>query len=167
MFRLGPVLLQTVAFAAFIYVIGIFSSGPVYTHLPPGMSLIKMNFAHAGQRKEECRQLSPEELQRLAPNMRRQEKCKRERVPVYVEVHIDGKPAYVDEIPPSGLARDGTATVYRRFPLAPGEHTLLLRLGDSLRREGYDYERRLTVSLAPGQQLAIDFRADTGGFLLL
>ena len=31
--------------------------------------------------------------------------------------------------------------------------------------EGFDYERRAEVELAPRQNLAIDFRAETGGFI--
>ncbi len=163
----ASIVLQVLAYALFAAVIGIFSSSPEYTHFDPGMALIKMNFAHAGERKEECRRLTQEELEKLAPNMREPLACKRERVPIFIEVLIDEMPVYRETIPPSGLARDGAATVYRRFPVAPGEHIITLSLRDSRRESGFDYERRETINLVPGQNFVIDFRKDAGGFVFL
>jgi hypothetical protein len=40
------------------------------------------------------------------------------------------------------------------------------RLRDSDRSEGFDYERTGVLELAPAQSLAIDFRAEMGGFVL-
>ena len=48
--------------------------------------------------------------------------------------------------------------------MAPGEHRLTLRMRDSDRQEGYDYEHDSVVDLRPRQNLVIDFRAETGGF---
>ncbi len=51
--------------------------------------------------------------------------------------------------------------------MAPGRHLVTARLRDSRRQEGFDYEHEQSVELSAGQNLVIDFRADTGGFRLL
>jgi hypothetical protein len=40
------------------------------------------------------------------------------------------------------------------------------RLKDSDRPGAFDYEMRAQVTLVPQQSLAVDFRADAGGFVL-
>jgi hypothetical protein len=144
--------------------IGFLSDSPAYTHFPPDMALIKLSLAH-GARKEECRRRTPEELAALPPNMRRPLECARERLPVTVELLLDGAPLYHDLLPPTGLAGDGPSRAYQRFAVPPGRHELILRLRDS-DREGFDYERTVTIDLAPAQSLAIDFRAEMGGFIV-
>jgi hypothetical protein len=47
----------------------------------------------------------------------------------------------------------------------PGRHELTARLRDTGGAEGFDYERTVVVELAPAQSLAIDFRAEMGGFI--
>ncbi|MDP1941009.1 MAG: hypothetical protein Q8K54_10250, partial [Gallionella sp.] len=56
---------QGVFYALFMGVIGYFSTSPVYTHLPPDETLIKLSFSHAGQHMGECRERTPEELAKL------------------------------------------------------------------------------------------------------
>lgn len=131
------------------------------------MAMIKLGFAHGADRVEPCRQRTPEELQALPPNMRRPQECARERMPVVIEIHLDGELLYRDSLPPTGLAKDGPSRVYQRFAVPPGRHELVARLRDSRREEGFDYEKRAVVDLAPQQSLAIDFRPETGGFIFL
>ena len=69
-------------------------------------------------------------------------------------------------MPPTGLAGDGPSRVYRRFAVPPGRHELIARLRDTDRKSGFDYERTMTVDLKPEQSLALDFHAETGGFVL-
>jgi hypothetical protein len=144
-----------------------FSAGPAYTHMDPGLALVKLSFSHAGQRKEDCRQLTPAEIAALPPNMRRPESCGRERVPLRVELDMDGDPLLRAVLLPSGLASDGAATVYHRFPVAAGRHEFVARLRDSRRSDGFDYEGSAVLELVPQQNLAIDFQPDAGGFLFL
>jgi hypothetical protein len=145
--------------------IGYFSDRPAHTHFPRDMALIKLSFAH-GARKEDCRRRTAEELAKLPPNMRRPMVCSRERLPVTVVLLLDGKPLYQAVLPPTGLAGDGPSRVYQRFAVPPGRHELTARLRDTDRGEGFDYERTAKVELAPAQSLAIDFRAEMGGFVL-
>jgi hypothetical protein len=158
---------QVALYAAFVLLLGYFATLPVYTHMDPQAAAITLSFGHAGQRKIPCRRLTPEEIAALPPNMRRPMDCPRERVPLLVELLVDGEPLYRDWLPPSGIAGDGTATAYQRFVVPPGRHLLTARLRDSGREEGFDYEHEQTVELAAGQNLVIDFRANTGGFRLL
>lgn len=144
--------------------IGFLSDSPAYTHFPPDMALIKLSLAH-GARKEKCRRRTPEELAKLPPNMRRPLDCARERLPVTVELLLDGKALYHAALPPTGLAGDGPSRTYQRFAVPPGPHELVVRLRDSGREDGFDYERTATLELKPAQSLAIDFRAEMGGFV--
>jgi len=155
---------QAIAYALFALTIGYFATRPAYTHLDPGKAVIKLSFTHAGERKGDCRRLTPEELAELAPNMRRPLDCPRERTPLVVEFSIDGDILFRGELPPSGLAGDGVSTVYRKFPVAPGQHRLTARLRDTTRLEGFDHESEVDVTLEPMQNFVVDFKPAAGGF---
>lgn len=155
---------QAVLYAVFVAFIGYFSTSPRYTHLPPGDALLKLSFSHAGARKEPCRERTPEELAKLAPNMRAQTVCARERAPVIVEVALDGAPLFRVVAPPSGLAKDGASTVYRRVPVTAGQHRISARLADG--PDGaFNYSSDTTVDLAAGRVVVIDFDPTKGGFV--
>ena len=66
---------------------------------------------------------------------------------------------------PGGFSGDGQAQTYEKFIVPAGKHVIEARLRDSKRSEGFDYERRFEAELAPWQNLAIDFKAEQGGFL--
>ena len=157
---------QALLYALFALIIGYFSSSPPYRHLPSDQALIKLSFSHQGKLIAECRQRTPEELAKLAPNMRTPLDCQRERSPVTVEIDLDGTPAYRHVARPSGLSRDGASTVYHRFTLPSGGHRLAIRLNDDARAAGFNYRREEMVSLKPGKVLVIDFNAESGGIIL-
>lgn len=156
---------QGAIYLVFIVCLGFFADRPALTRFPPDMALLKLSFSHGGQPKAPCRQLSREELAKLAPNMRRAIKCERERLPLLFELEVDGELLYRANLEPTGLARDGRSRVYQRFIVAPGRHELVARLRDSDRTDGFDYEGREEVDLAAQQSLAIDFHSETGGFV--
>lgn len=157
---------QGAAYLLLALVLGFFSHRPSHEHFPPGQAMIKLALAHGGEPKAPCRRLSAAELAELPPNMRRPTSCERERLPLLVELVLDGELLYRANLPPTGIAKDGPSLAYERFAVAPGRHQLIVRLRDSHREDGFDYERRAEVELAPRQNLAIDFRAETGGFIL-
>ncbi|UCG73204.1 MAG: hypothetical protein JSV45_02135 [Chromatiales bacterium] len=157
-------LLQSVLYAAFIALIGYFSVAPAYRHAHPELAVIKLAFSHAAERLEPCRKLTPEELAQLAPNMRRPMECERERLPLLVELEIDGELVFRAEEPPTGLWQDGAATIYQKFQVQPGSHELVARLRDGRDTVGFDYEQAASVELAAGQNFVIGFRAAAGGF---
>lgn len=156
---------QAIVYAALAVTVGFFSSRPLYQQFPEGNAQIKLSFAHGAARKEACRRLTSQEIARLPANERRPNTCSRERVPVHVQLQIDDRVIFDEKLAPTGLAGDGPARAYQKFVVAPGEHTIVARLRDSRRAKGFDYETRREATLAAGQNLAIDFKADAGGFI--
>lgn len=162
-----PLLGQVAAYVLFVAFLGVFSATPSYTYLEADQALIKLSFSHAAKRVGVCRRLSPEEIAALPPNMRRTEDCPRERLPLLVELELDGEVATRRLLPPAGLRQDGASAIYQRFPVTAGKHRIVVRLRDSPRKEGFDYERTVEVDLVPGQNFVIDFRAESGGFMFM
>lgn len=154
---------QALLYGLFALFIGYFSTAPSFRPMEPDQALIKLSFSHHGQHVRECRQRTAEEMAKLAPNMRTPMDCPRERSPVAVEIDLDGAPLYHGVVPPSGVAKDGAATVYRRFPVKAGEHRLAVRLNDSVRIKDFNFSRDEKVRLQPSQVLVIDFSAEKGG----
>lgn len=157
---------QVLLYAAFAAVIGLFTRWPTYRHLPADHALVKLSIVHLGQRLEKCHQLTPEELAKLPPNMRAPARCPRERSPITVEVDIDGVTVLRQTAQPSGLSRDGAASVYQRIEVPAGAHRFDVRLRDSARTGGFDFERTAMLELQPAQILVIDFNAEKGGITL-
>ncbi len=154
---------QLVLYVPLMAIIGIFSTQPQFAPIADDEALVRLTIAHAAERKEPCRERTPEELAKLAPNMRAALDCPRERSPLLVELEIDGKVVFRREVPPSGLQRDGAATVYQRLPVPAGRHVVVARLRDRAQGE-FNYVRRESIELAPGAALLIDFAAARGGF---
>jgi hypothetical protein len=138
-----------------------------YTAFAGMVGYFSLSFSHAGQPITECHRLTQEELNRLPPNMRKPTDCPRERVPLLVELVLDDKVIYREYLTASGLAKDGASTAYQRFPIKPGRYALTVRLRDSRRTSGFDWERRDHIEIRARQNFVIDFRAETGGFKFL
>ena len=155
---------QAVAYAAFIALLGYFATAPVYNPVDPEAAMIKLSFIHVGQRKVECRKMSPEEIALLPPNMRLTLDCPRERLPVLVELELDGKLLSRHVLVASGLSRDRASSIYHKFVVPAGRHRVTARLRDSARTEGFDYTRSDENELKPRQNLVEDFQAESGGF---
>jgi hypothetical protein len=158
---------QVCVYAIFAGLLGYLSVSPSYTRFDPAMGMIKLSFSHAGQPKTECRRLTQEQLNELAPNMRKAVDCPRERVSLLVELEVDNELVYRDFLPPSGIAGDGASTAYQSFPVEAGPHSLEARLRDSRREQGFDWTMARKVEVRPGKSVVIDFRAETGGFKIL
>ncbi len=156
---------QAVFYGLFVAFIGYFSVAPAYVHFPPDQALIKVSFSHAGQPKEECRVRTAEELEKLPPNMRMPMLCGRERSPLLFELELNGKPLHRAELPPSGLSRDGSSTIYQRFPVPAGRYHLRARLKDSVRVPDFNYTKEADMTVVPGQVFVVDFNPITGGFI--
>ena len=156
---------QALLYAAFAAAIGTLASWPNHTQLPANSAQIKLAFNHSGARVEDCRKLTAQELSKLPSNKRKPNDCSRERVPVAIQLMIDGNLLYDAVLQPSGLSSDGQARTYQKFTVSAGKHVILARLRDSKRAEGFDYESRFEGELSSRQNLAIDFKAEQGGFL--
>jgi hypothetical protein len=157
---------QLALYAPLMAILAYFSTEPRFSVVAPGEALVRVSFIHATQRRQACRERTPQELAKLAPNMRAALDCPRERSPLLVEVELDGRLVLRREVQPSGLRRDGNAVVYERIALPAGRHRIVARLRD--RAEGdFNFMKDETVELAGGQTLIIDFNAAKGGFAFL
>lgn len=158
------ILVQAIAYAAFAFVLGYLSASPAYDYASAGNATVKLSLSHAANRVKPCVRLTPRQIAELAPNMRRPEQCERQRLPLIVELEIDGDVVANIEAPPSGLWSDGPASVYERFEVEPGTHTVTARLRDTGRSVGWDYTHTEEASLVAGRYFTVTFRAETGGF---
>lgn len=156
---------QAIVYAGLMALVGIFADTPAYRHFPEGLALVKLTFAHGASHEGGCRRRTPEELAELPPNMRKLMDCPRQRLPVTVELFIDGERIYRETLPPTGLRGDGPSRVYKGFTVSAGRHKLAARLRDTSREQGFDYENEVVADLAPAQNFVIQFRPEAGGFI--
>lgn len=156
---------QFIVIAALFVAVAAFSDWPVYRQIPRGSAVVMLTFVHGADRKAECRRLTPEEIQKLPPNMRRVQECPRGRRPLYVEFDLAGKTVFQASLPPTGIAGDGPSKVYERFVVPAGSYDIAVRMRDTPRTDGFDHERRATVALTADQLFVIDFRTESGEFV--
>jgi hypothetical protein len=156
---------QFIVILALFVAVAAFSDWPVYRQTPRGSAVVVLTFVHGAERKSECRRLTTEEIQKLPPNMRRVQECPRGRRPVYVELDLAGKTIFQASLPPTGIAGDGPSKVYERFVVPAGSYDIAARMRDTPRTDGFDHERRATVTLTADQLFVIDFRTESGEFL--
>ncbi len=144
-------------YALFAAVVGYFSINPDYQYRDPDEAVLKLSVNHHGDFKEPCQELSPEEVAKLPPNMRRTRDCPRERWPVAVELSVDGAIVFSEMVAPTGLSGDGSMYAYERMPIPAGEHEITFSVRDS-QAEGVEprvHSQR--VRLEPGQVLVVEF----------
>ncbi len=157
-------LVQILAYAGLAALLGYFATLPPYQYGDTAQATIKLSLSHATNRIEPCVPLTQEEIAALAANMRRAEACERERLPLMLELDIDGENVVSIVAAPSGLWNDGPASIYERFDVTPGRHTVTVRMRDTARTEGWDYAKTETIDLEPGRYFSVTFKAETGGF---
>jgi hypothetical protein len=156
---------QGLFYAAVAAFVGYFSQNPAWTAFPPDRAQILVSFAHGAERREACRRLTPAEIAKLPPSERRPNTCERERLPVHLVIEIDGGVVFDALLPPTGIWQDGPSRAYEKFAVPPGRHRILLKLEDRGRKDAFAWVAEREVELAPGRKLAVDFKADEGGFL--
>jgi len=156
---------QFVVIAALFAAVAAFSDWPTYRQIPRGSAIIMLTFVHGADRKAECRRLTPQEIAKLPPNMRRVEDCPRGRRPIYVELDLNKQTIFSKSLPPTGLAGDGPSRVYQRFVVPAGKYDIAVRMRDTPRTDGFDHSGEQAVTLIPDQMFVIDFRAERGAFV--
>jgi hypothetical protein len=159
--RIGQFIVIVVLFSA----VSAFANWPVYRQIPEGSAIVLLTFVHGADRKAECRTRSAEEMAKLAPNMRRALDCPRGRRPIYVELDLANRNIFSASLPPTGIAGDGHSRVYRRFVVPAGQYEIAVRMRDTPRTEGFDHQRKETVTLMAAQMFVIDFRSESGEFI--
>lgn len=164
MHKIARYLGQAVVYGLIAALLGYFADTPAYRHADADKAQLTLSLAHSGKHVRECRRRSAAEIAALPPNMRKPLDCPRERLPVLVEVELDGQIIMRDSAPPSGLFGDGPSQIYENFVIPIGPHDLAVRLRDSDRVDGFDYQREARIVIAPRQRFVIEFRAEAGGF---
>jgi hypothetical protein len=152
---------QAVLYVIFMGVVAAFSSAPSYRPISPDHSVVTVSLLHHGERVAPCRPYTEAELAKLPPNMRAPQKCERERMPVTVELDIDGVNVMRETAQPAGLSSDGASSIYRRLHVMAGEHRITVRLKDAP-GAAFNHTREATLKLKPAQVLVIDFEQGKG-----
>ena len=155
---------QAFLYAVFAACVGYLSVAPTYQYADPKLAVIKLSLSHAADRVEECVKLTPQQINERAIKGEPINECERERLPLAVELEVDGSTVLAMTAVPSGLWNDGPASVYETLAVDAGVHTISARLRDSARETGWDYEYSEQVNLAPGRYFTITFRGENGGF---
>jgi hypothetical protein len=156
---------QFAVIAALFAAVAVFADWPAYRQTPQGTGIVMLSFVHGADRRAECRRLTPEEIAKLPPNMRRVQDCPRGRPPLYVELDVGDQVAYRAALQPTGVAGDGPSRVYQRFVLPVGQYDVAVRMRDTTRPDGFDHERKGRIALGADQMFVIDFRSESGGFM--
>ncbi len=85
-------------------------------------ALVRLSWRLAGVTIEECRTLSPEELDALPAHMRRPEVCTGSTAAYALTVDVDGRRLLGDTVRGAGARRDRPLYVLYDVPVAPGAH---------------------------------------------
>jgi quinol-cytochrome oxidoreductase complex cytochrome b subunit/coenzyme F420-reducing hydrogenase delta subunit len=134
-----------------------FSGRPSYSFYNKDESLLIVSLIYTASPKH-CRELRPEELEKLPPHMRAPLDCTRARWPLSLRLDIDGEERLSKEYEPSGLWSDGPASVYEKFRLEPGSHEVRITLQE--RNDGQEMIRSERIEFEGGR--AVVFPARSG-----
>jgi len=149
--------LMVALLAAFSLLVGALSIWPKFQLIGDGMAMVSLSFSHAGQRIRECRMLTQEELNKLPPNMRKPDDCPRERLPIHVMFKSGDSTLYEETRRPTGLWKDGSANVYRRFQVEAGKQNLFIGMNETGMPGDFDYSLSAEIELRPGDHLVVEF----------
>ena len=155
---------QGVLYALFFVPLVLLTTTPVFQAQAPEMATLKLAVRHAGAIVGECETLSDEAYEKLPANMKRIEICPRERSPLRIELVLDGKTLYRNQIPASGFHNDGLASMYSRFTVPAGTHHLVLKMSDDGDETGFSWTLEQNIELQPRQVMVATFKE---GFILL
>lgn len=149
--------LQAFNYLVFMAIVWYFSVAPSVRPLAEDQAVATMAFSHAGALKQPCRQLTPEELAALPPNMRKPVDCPRGRSSVRVEAFMNGQMLFEKTASPPGLYEDGGVDIYLSAKIPAGTHHFEVKINDNARIEGYTDSQEQDVNLKPGQRLVIKY----------
>lgn len=156
--------------------IGALSRAP-YTADRAPHGVVRLAWRARGERVEQCRRLTPEELERLPAHMREEESCEGRVLPYRLQLSIDGALAVDELVQAAGARHDRPLYVYRELPLQTGTHAIAVVFAREGaippgKREGNDATpARLaldtTVALLPRRVLLVTYDDDARRLVLL
>src|SRR5690606_15072501 len=92
-----------------------------------GDAVLRLSWRVRGIRIQECRTLTPEELDALPPHMRRPEVCEGRIAPYRLRVRVDCRVLADTLVHAAGAREDRPVYVFREFRVVPGVHRVDLR----------------------------------------
>ncbi|MCC6751488.1 MAG: hydrogenase iron-sulfur subunit [Deltaproteobacteria bacterium] len=119
------------AIAAALGAVTFLPSDLAYSTPPRTSAELLVSVKHPGRAGDQCRKVSPEELAKLPPHMRRPTICERGRASVRVRVSVDGRVLLERPFAPRGIFGDGNSIAIERFPVASGKHRVVVELGET------------------------------------
>jgi coenzyme F420-reducing hydrogenase delta subunit/Pyruvate/2-oxoacid:ferredoxin oxidoreductase delta subunit len=128
-----------------------FSDSPGFSVIDRDESLLLFTMIDKGERLVPCTEPTIEELK--AQNFT---ECQRERVPVRVELKVDGVKVLSKVYKPRGIRRDGPSYAYEKIIVAPGIHRVSIQIRDS-RKVRYNHAFNEKVMFHAGKVVIIDF----------
>lgn len=138
---------------------GVTWAGSVVPWAPPlpQQPELAVSFKHPGQTEERCRTLSPEEVAKQPPHMRRTQVCERKRADVRLKVAVDGVVVHERAYPPHGLWGDGVAVGVETLSVPEGRHRVELWLDDGLDLSRWAFTDAREVEFRRGDRHAVLF----------
>jgi len=130
---------------------------------PPsnGAELV-VSFKHPGRTGEHCRKLGEDEKAKLPPHMRRDEICERGRASVRLRVEVDGAVRLASTYRPEGMRGDGPSIGVETLSLSPGEHRVVVSLGDSHDPAEFSHHDERTVRVGAAGRIVVLFDRMSG-----
>lgn len=147
--------LQILVAAAALLLVGALSQVP-FTPEKPDNALLRLSWRVRGEAVEQCRDRTPEELEKLPIHMRTPQVCTG-RVSAYrLEIELDEKEYPVTELRAAGARADRPIYVFREFPIVAGEHEIEVEFYSTHSPEKrVKFERR--VHAEPGEILLLTY----------
>ncbi|HSE28721.1 MAG TPA: hypothetical protein VLA95_10875 [Gemmatimonadales bacterium] len=144
-----------------------------------GRSLLRISWRARGERIENCRRATAEELAALPAHMRQETICEDARVAPYrLRVAVDGRSLADSAAPGSGIPGDRPIYVYREFEVTPGARRVEVRFertGEAGEEEGTARRRAVpprlvldtVVTVGEGSILLVTYSPEHRNLVLL
>jgi ferredoxin/coenzyme F420-reducing hydrogenase delta subunit len=114
---------RAAAFSAVL--LGLIATGSRWPQgAPSDHSVLRLGWRLAGQVREQCRDLTPEELARRPVHMRTPRECTREVLSYDLRAFVDGTLVVDKRVKSPGLRADRPLAVEEEVAVAPGDHAL-------------------------------------------
>ena len=117
-----------------------------HVHYQPPLaegSELLISFRHPGL--AECRPPTPEELAERPPHMQPDKICSRERLPVRLQVSVDGVVRVEQSYAPGGVFSDGNSGAVESLRLPEGSHHVAVAIGETSDANDWKFSEARTL----------------------